>query len=184
MIYIETPRLRLRDWEEQDLPPFRRMNAEDEVMRYFPKKLTPEESDDFNRAIQAELKECGFGLYAVEEKERNEFIGFVGFHKATFEAEFTPCVEIGWRLKREAWGKGFATEAAMACLQYGFTELGFQDVYSFTSDINEPSKNVMKKIGLTFKQTFDHPKIQEEGPLRKHVLFHIHRDVLSKEGSE
>ncbi|MBB4826356.1 ribosomal-protein-alanine N-acetyltransferase [Sporosarcina luteola] len=182
MIYVETPRLRLRDWEERDLPPFRRMNADEEVMRYFAKKLSPEESDDFNRAIQAEFKECGFGLYAVEEKEENEFIGFIGFHKATFEADFTPCVEIGWRLKREAWGKGFATEAAMACLHYGFTELGFQDVYSFTSDINEPSKNVMQKIGLTFKQTFDHPRISEESSLRKHVLFHMHRDNFLERG--
>ena len=178
MIYMETQRLRLRDWEENDFAIFCEMNSDEEVMEYFPETLTAEESLHFNQAIQAELKESGFGLYAVEEKEQNEFIGFIGFHKATFEADFTPCVEIGWRLKREAWGKGFATEGARACLHYGFTELGIEEVYSFTSEINEPSQNVMKKIGLEFKQFFEHPKLPLDSPLRKHVLFHIHRDDL------
>lgn len=116
MIYIETARLRLRDWQEADFELFSRMNADEEVMKFFPKTLSKEESDAFAKAIIAEIKENGFGLYAVEVKETNEFIGFIGFHRATFESDFTPCIEIGWRLKKEVWGRGYATEGAKACL--------------------------------------------------------------------
>lgn len=173
MIYFETARLRFRDWIETDLIPFSRLNADKEVMRYFPKTLSAEESHHFYEGIIFEFNECGFGLYAVEEKESNEFIGFIGFHKATFEADFTPCIEIGWRLKKEAWGKGYATDGATACLQYGFTEMGFHDVYSFTAEINMPSQNVMRKIEMDFINHFDHPKLPDESPLKKHVLYHI-----------
>ncbi len=173
MIYMETPRLRLRDWEETDLEPFRRLNADEEVMAYFPKTLSTEETNAFYKSIVSEFKECGFGLYAVEVKESKAFIGFIGFHRATFEADFTPCIEIGWRLKQEAWGKGYATEGAEACLQYGFNKLGLRDVYSFTADVNAPSKNVMIKLGMSFIKTFDHPNVEEGSPLNKHVLFHI-----------
>ncbi|MBY0121652.1 GNAT family N-acetyltransferase [Bacillus sp. S/N-304-OC-R1] len=173
MIYLETSRLLMRDWEETDLEPFCRLNADEKVMTYFPKSLSIDETYMFYKSILSEFKECGFGLYAVELKENKEFIGFIGFHRATFEAEFTPCIEIGWRLKKEVWGKGYATEGAAACLQYGFNELGFSDVYSFTADINEPSKNVMNKIGMNFIKTFNHPKVNRDSPLNKHVLFHI-----------
>jgi ribosomal-protein-alanine N-acetyltransferase len=173
MNYLETPRLRLRDWEEEDLKPFSRLNADEQVMRYFPKTLSPEETAAFYRTIVSEFLKCGFGLYAVEVKESKEFIGFIGFHRATFESDFTPCVEIGWRLKKEAWGRGYATEGAAACLRYGLTELGLDDVYSFTAEVNEPSKNVMRKIGMSFVKTFAHPRVESSSPLSKHVLFHI-----------
>lgn len=173
MIYFETSRLQLRDWEETDLEPFRRLNADDEVMSYFPKTLSNEETNAFYQSIVSEFKEYGFGLYAVELKENKQFIGFIGFHRATFEADFTPCIEIGWRLKKEAWGKGYATEGAKACLQYGFNQLGLTDVYSFTAEVNTPSKNVMIKIGMSFMNTFDHPRVEENSPLKKHVLYHI-----------
>ncbi|MFD0713405.1 GNAT family N-acetyltransferase [Paenibacillus sp. GCM10027626] len=181
MIYIETKRLQLRDWKEADLKPFCQMNADDAVMAYFPKTLSTDETQLFYTSILAEFIEYGFGLYAVEEKESKAFIGFIGFHRATFEADFTPCIEIGWRLKKEAWGKGYATEGAKACLQYGFTELGFHDVYSFTADINEPSKNVMMKSGMHFVKYFDHPKVENDSPLKKHVLFHTayHKEMLN-----
>ncbi|GGH19939.1 GNAT family N-acetyltransferase [Paenibacillus segetis] len=173
MIYIETARLRLRDWEEADLEPFCRLNADEQVMKYFPKTLSAEETNLFYKSIQSEFNECGFGLYAVEVKENKDFIGFIGFHRATFEADFTPCIEIGWRLKKDAWGNGYATEGAAACLQYGFNTLGFDEVYSFTADINAPSKNVMIKIGMRYVKMFVHPKVDEDSPLNKHVLFHV-----------
>ena len=173
MIYIETSRLRLRDWQEADLEPFSQMNADEEVMKFFPKTLSKQESDAFAKAIIAEIKEFGYGLFAVEVKETNEFIGFIGFHRATFESDFTPCIEIGWRLKKEAWGRGYATEGAKACLQYGFEELGFDEIFSFTADINEPSKHVMRKIGLQFVEEFNHPRVDEESPLLKHILYRI-----------
>ncbi|NWQ42821.1 GNAT family N-acetyltransferase [Bacillus sp. EB106-08-02-XG196] len=173
MIYLETSRLKLRDWEDTDLEPFSRLNADEKVMKYFPKTLSSEETTVFYKSIISEFIECGFGLYAVDVKENKEFIGFIGFHRANFEADFTPCVEIGWRLKQEAWGKGYATEGAAACLQYGFKELGFSDIYSFTADVNTPSKNVMIKIGMSFIKYFNHPKIEIKSPLNTHVLYHI-----------
>ncbi|SFT15330.1 GNAT family N-acetyltransferase [Paenibacillus sp. BC26] len=173
MIYLETARLRLRDWEEADLAPFAEMNADEEVMRYFPKPLSADETKVFYNNIVSEFAECGFGLYAVEVKETNRFIGFIGFHHATFESDFTPCIEIGWRLKKEAWGKGYATEGAAACLDYGFNGLGFSDVYSFTADMNKPSSQVMVKIGMNFMKHFNHPRVEAGSPLCKHVLYHI-----------
>ncbi|RKN77136.1 GNAT family N-acetyltransferase [Paenibacillus ginsengarvi] len=173
MIHIETPRLRLRDWEQSDLEPFCRMNADKHVMRYFPKTLSPEETKAFYNAITAEFQECGFGFYAVEVKESSEFIGFIGFHRPAFEADFTPCIEIGWRLKQEAWGNGYATEGAAACLRHGFAELGFGEVYSFTAELNEPSQKVMKRIGMSFVKSFEHPKVEKASPLCRHVLFRI-----------
>ncbi|MBB6734592.1 GNAT family N-acetyltransferase [Cohnella zeiphila] len=173
MIHLETPRLRLRDWEEADAEPFRRMNADEEVMKYFPKRLTGDETEAFLRSILSEFRECGYGLYAAEAKESGEFIGFIGFHRAAFEADFTPCTEIGWRLKKEAWGKGYATEGAQACLRHGFGLLGFRDVYSFTAELNRPSWNVMNKVGMRFLRFFEHPRVEADSPLRRHVLYHI-----------
>ncbi|MCK8487546.1 GNAT family N-acetyltransferase [Paenibacillus sp. MBLB2552] len=175
MIYIETTRLHLRDWKEADLAPFRQLNSDEQVMRYFPKALSTEETDGLYQSILSGFQECGFGLYAVELKETQEFIGFIGFRRVQFEADFTPCIEIGWRLKQEAWGKGVATEGAAACLEYGFNRLGFHDVYSFTADINTPSQNVMKKIGMDYVKVFYHPRVEKDSPLSKHVLYHISR---------
>ncbi|MGI5839375.1 MAG: GNAT family N-acetyltransferase [bacterium] len=172
MLYIETPHLRLRDWEASDLAPFRQLNADAQVMRYFPKTLTHEETDSFAAAIRQEFAAYGSGLYAVETKADREFIGFIGFHRATFAADFTPCVEIGWRLKRATWGQGYATEGAKACLDYGFNNLGISEVYSFTAKINKPSERVMQKIGLTFVQEFDHPRVDPGSPLCRHVLYY------------
>ena len=173
MIYLETPRLKLRDWSSKDLEHFVKMNADQEVMKYFANTLSKEETHQFYQNIISELEDCGYGLYAVEVKESKEFIGFTGFHRATFEADFTPCIEIGWRLKKESWGKGYATEGAGACLEYGFKDLGFKKVVSFTAEINSPSINVMKKIGMKPVKTFQHPKVDEGSPLKRHILFQI-----------
>ncbi len=173
MIYFETERLSFRDWKEQDLDVFRIMNKDIRVMKYFTKTLTDEETDKFYHVIQEEFNNYGYGLYAVETKNNREFIGFIGFHWANFNSDFTPCVEIGWRLKYGAWGNGYATEGAKACLKYGFDILGFNKVYSFTSKINLPSENVMKKIGLVKASEFEHPNINENNPLRPHLLYYI-----------
>ncbi|MBY7143916.1 GNAT family N-acetyltransferase [Virgibacillus sp. NKC19-3] len=175
MIYIETARLQLRDWKATDIDPFVRLNADEQVMRYFPKTLLPEETYALYKTIRTAFHEYGFGLYAVEEKQSGAFIGFIGFQHAQFEADFTPCIEIGWRLKKEVWGKGYATEGATACLQYGFTALNLQDVYSFTAEVNAPSKSVMQKIGMNFMKTFEHPNVHQDSWLRQHVLFHASR---------
>lgn len=173
MIYFETQRLIFRDWNKQDLNEFRIMNMDSRVMEYFAKTLTEEETDRFYNVIQDEFSNYGYGLYAVETKHNNSFIGFIGFHWAHFNAQFTPCVEIGWRLKYEACGNGFATEGAEACIKYGVETLGFDKIYSFTSKINVQSENVMKKIGMIKVMEFEHPNIIEGSPLKKHVLYAI-----------
>lgn len=178
MIYFETKRLVFRDWEEGDLELLKKMNRDPEVMRYFPSTLTGEDTEIFYERIQEHFKQHNFGLYVVETKEDREFIGFIGLLTATFEAEFTPCVEIGWRLRKEAWNKGYATEGAKACLQYGFDSLSLDKIYSFTAEINTPSENVMKKIGMIKVGEFPHPKVEETSVLRKHVLYCVEKKVF------
>ncbi len=173
MIYFETERLILRDWQESDFAPFRAMNMDPNVMEFFPNTLSNSETDAFAGRIKSEFEKCNYGLFAVEEKESREFLGFIGFHWAAFDSDFTPCIEIGWRLKFDAWGKGFATEGAAACLKYGFDTLGFDKVYSFTSKLNIRSESVMKKIGMKKIAEFDHPNIDEGSELKTHVFYMI-----------
>ncbi|QQZ10228.1 GNAT family N-acetyltransferase [Heyndrickxia vini] len=177
MIYFETERLLMRDFDREDLPEFRRMNEDPEVMRFFPKIRTYEETDAFYEAILKEFETYGFGLFAVERKDTGEFIGFIGFHRATFEADFTPCIEIGWRLKKEAWGYGFATEGARGCLKYAEDHYNFENIYSFTAKINSPSESVMQKIGLQKVGNFAHPNMEETHPLSEHVLYALKNEV-------
>lgn len=173
MIYIETDRLALRDWQENDLLPFRQMNADPVTMEFFTKTLSPEESRQFYERIKQEFEERKYGLYAVELKSSGGFIGFTGFHYTEMDTDFSPCVEIGWRYKREAWGFGYATEAAKACLDYAKASLNLPEVYSFTSAINKRSENVMKKAGMQKAGHFQHPSIPEGDKLREHVLYKI-----------
>lgn len=169
-IFIETPRLILRDWLEGDIIPFISMNADPQVMEYFLSTLTPDESKNMVERIRRKINECGYGLFAVEEKDSGEFIGFTGFQKVGFDADFTPAVEIGWRLRRESWGKGYATEAAKACLEYA-VDLPFDEVYSFTTLSNKRSERVMQKIGMSRVGEFEHPNVPESHPFKRHILY-------------
>ena len=158
---IETPRLILRSWRESDRDPFARLNADPRVMEFFPACLSREESDMlFDRARLSVL--------AAELRDTGEFIGFIGLSAPTFEAHFTPCVEIGWRIAAEYWGRGLATEGAQAVLA---TAVG--PIVSFTSVQNVRSRRVMEKIGLTRDPAddFDHPRLPAGHPLRRHVLY-------------
>ena len=172
---FESSRLGFRMWEESDKDLLYNMNANKEVMRYFPKTLDYKETDSFLDRIQGHFKQNGYGLWAVEIKDTKEFIGFIGLLIATFEAEFTPCVEIGWRLDNKYWNKGYATEGAKACLEYGFNKLNLNTICSFTAEINKPSENVMKRIGLKKIGEFKHPKVEENSPLKPHVLYKIEK---------
>ena len=158
---IETPRLILRPWKESDREPFARMNADPRVMEFFPARLSREESDALMDRVRSEL-------LAAELRETGEFIGFIGLSVPTFEAHFTPCVEIGWRLAAEHWGRGLATEGARAVLARAEGE-----VVSFTTVGNLRSRRVMEKLGLTHdpRDDFDHPRLPEGHPLRRHVLY-------------
>lgn len=176
MIYFDSERLCFRDWKEEDLSEFRKMNADPIVMEYFPSTLTQSETDAFYERIKENMQSVGYGLYAVEVKDTGAFIGFIGFHQANLNLGFDPFVEIGWRLKKEAWGMGYAQEGAKRCLLYGFEQLKFTDVYSFTSALNVRSERVMRSIGMTKHMAFDHPRIDKEHVLCKHVLYRIRKE--------
>jgi len=173
MVYIETPRLILRDWKEEDIQPFADMNSNSHVMRYFLKSLTEKESLEFHNRIQDEFSQYGYGLYAVEKKEDGAFIGYTGFHNITFDVDFAPGVEIGWRIKYEDWNKGYATEAAKACLLYAKEHLPFHVIWSFTSISNKSSERVMQKIGMEKVKEFPHPLLPDSHLLKEHVLYKI-----------
>lgn len=168
-----TDRLIFRTWRPEDRASFARMNADPAVMEYLPKVLSPEESDAFVDRIEKGLRERNYGLWAVELKDDCRFMGFIGFNYTDFPSDFTPCIEIGWRLAKEFWGKGYATEGARSCLDFGFSTLGFTEVYSFTSKSNARSESVMMKIGMRKVRDFKHPKLEESNPLCDHVLYRI-----------
>lgn len=149
------------------------MNSDPRVMEYFLKQLTLEESIDMYRQILSEFSTSGFGLYAVECKEGGAFIGFVGLHTIAFDVDFAPGVEIAWRLLPEAWGEGYATEAAEACLAYARDTLKLKEVYSFTSLPNQRSERVMQKVGMERIREFGHPQVSPGHPLCRHVLYQI-----------
>ncbi|GAA4596842.1 GNAT family N-acetyltransferase [Planotetraspora phitsanulokensis] len=172
---LETERLTLRRWREGDLEPFAALNADPVVMEHFPSALSREQSDAMVRRIEAGFEDRGFGLWAVEAD--GTFLGFTGLSVPRFTAAFTPCVEIGWRLARHAWGYGYATEAAMAVLEDAFGRLGLAEVVSFTAVGNVRSQAVMRRIGMSHDPAgdFDHPALAEDSPLRRHVLYRIGR---------
>jgi RimJ/RimL family protein N-acetyltransferase len=176
---LDTPRLRLRAWREDDLPEFARMNADPRVMEFMPRPLDRAGSDALVARVHAHFAARGFGWWAVEMKAGPPFIGCVGLLVPGFTAPFTPCVEIGWRLAAEQWGHGHATEAAHAVLEYGFTVLQLDEIVSFTTMANARSRRVMEKIGLRHDPAgdFDHPKLPEGHPLRRHVLCRLRREV-------
>lgn len=172
MKYIKTDRLVLRDWKSEDLPLFMAMNKDERVMRYFPTTLSEKETQSFFSRIQSEFDRNGWGLYAVELKSTGEFLGYVGLHEIGFDADFTPGVEIGWRLDADYHNQGLATEAAKAVLKLAISK-DLKRLYSFTSKDNVPSERVMQKIGMTKVGEFDHPNLPEDSPLRPHVLYQI-----------
>jgi RimJ/RimL family protein N-acetyltransferase len=174
---IATTRLLLRPWRDEDLPAFAAINADPRVMEYLPKPLTRAESDGMARRINEHFARHGFGLWAVEVAGGAGFVGFVGLSVPTFHAHFTPCVEIGWRLAAEHWGRGYATEAAHATLGFAFETLGLGEVVSFTVPANTRSRKVMERLGMTRApaEDFDHPGLPEGHALRPHVLYRLAR---------
>lgn len=171
---LNTARLTLRDWRDEDLAPFAALNADPRVMEYFPAPLSRAESDALASRIRAHLR-SGLGLWAVERNDTREFCGYVGLARPSFEAHFTPCTEIGWRLAYAHQGQGFATEAALACIRHAFENSALDEIVSFTATINRPSRRVMEKIGMLRdpREDFDHPRVADGSPLRRHVLYRL-----------
>jgi RimJ/RimL family protein N-acetyltransferase len=174
---LATDRLILRTWRDSDREPFAAMNADPEVMRYFPSTLTREDSDRQVDRIVERTASRGFGFWAVEIPGVAEFAGFIGLSVPGFEAPFTPCVEIGWRLAFAHWGHGYASEAARAVLTYAWDPLGLAEVVSFTTAGNARSRAVMDRIGMRHDPAgdFDHPRLPDGHPLRRHVLYRARR---------
>ena len=173
LVELRTERLWLRPWREADREPFARLNADPRVMEFFPAALSREESDALADLIQSHIERNGWGLWAVEIPNVVPFAGYVGLARPRFEAHFTPCTEIGWRLGREYWGYGYATEGAQAVLAFGFEELKLDEIVSFTTESNLQSRRVMERIGMTHDQAddFDHPGLPAGHKLRRHVLY-------------
>lgn len=171
MYILETARLGLRDWLESDIPQFAAMCRDPKVMEFFPKTLSEQEAREMIFRLKKHIANKGYGFWAVEIKATKEFIGFVGLETPRFEADFTPCVEIGWRLVYKYWNKGYAQEAAKKCLEFGFEQFNLKEIYAFTSVLNKRSINVMEKIGMRYVKEFEHPAIEHNNPLKKHVLY-------------
>ncbi|CAD5109054.1 GNAT family N-acetyltransferase [Zestomonas carbonaria] len=177
-IELESARLHLRRWRDEDLPALAALSADPEVMRHFPAPLGQDESAALLGRIRAHFDEHGFGLWALERRDSGELIGFTGLLKVSFEVHFAPAVEIGWRLARMHWGQGLASEAARAALACGFGRLGLEEIVSFTTTGNQPSRRVMEAIGMRRDPAgdFEHPLISAGHPLRPHVLYRLRRD--------
>ncbi|NVK33573.1 MAG: GNAT family N-acetyltransferase [Rhodobacteraceae bacterium] len=178
-IYLETDRLILRPWRDEDLAPFAEMNADPMVMEYFPSTLTRTQSDDLVSRAQTKFLNDGFCFQPAEEKDTGSFIGFVGLSVPSFPSPvpFQPCVEIGWRLDKKFWGRGYASEAALCWLGFGFETLGLSEIVSFTAEQNRRSQRVMERIGMrrTVDDDFLHPALPDQHPLQRHVLYRLSR---------
>lgn len=168
---LETSRLILRRWKEADREPFYRINSDPRVMEFFPACLTRDESDAVIGRINMHFDKHGYGAFAAELRSTGELIGYVGLWIPAFEAYFTPCVEIGWRLHADHWNQGLATEGAEAVLRYAFGELGLPEIVAYTVPANLRSRRVMDKLGMTYEREFDHPLVADGHPLRRHLLY-------------
>lgn len=179
MKVVETERLILRTWHEKDKEPYFLINQDPKVIEFLPGAMTEEEVECFIRNMNEKQKKHGYSLWAAELKLTGDFIGFVGLNYADFSADFTPAVEIGWRLGAQYWGKGYATEGAKAALDYGFNESNLAEIVSFTVPQNLKSIAVMERLGMVLDLNggFFHPKLPSSHRLSEHVLYRLTRDI-------
>ena len=160
IIELQTERFLMRQWRKEDYSEFAKLNADSKVMEYYPSILSTEESNAMAQKIELLLSKRGWGFWAVESISEKRFMGFVGLHEPAYELPITPCVEIGWRLAKEYWGKGYATEAAKASLDFAFKKLNLPEVYSFASVSNRQSWAVMERLKMkNTNKNFEHPII-------------------------
>lgn len=179
--YIFTStRLGFRNWEESDIPELVKINQDDDVMAWFPKKPSPEETIRFIHRMQYTFHKKDFCYFAVDTLSDGAFVGFIGLNEQTFPSDFTPCVDIGWRLKKAAWNNGYATEGARACLAYGFTQVNLNQIAAMAPVVNARSQNVMKKIGMKKVTNFTHPELLSYPHLRECVLFSLTKSQFSQ----
>lgn len=175
---IKTERLGLRNWQTKDIVPAKTMNSDNTVMEFFPSIWSQKQTEDFIQRMRKHFRKHEFCYFAVDELETGKFIGFIGLMHQTYITPFTPFIDVGWRLVPEAWGQGFATEGAKACLNFAFAELNLKEVYAIAPELNKKSKRVMEKLGMYKYSHFLHPKIAIENPLRKCVAYKVVKKQL------
>ena len=173
---IQTERLGLRNWHEGDIIKMATINADPAVMEHFPKVQNLQETEGLVMRMQEQFAKTGYCYFAAERLKDKAFLGFIGLMYQDYEADFTPCIDIGWRLAQQHWGKGYATEGAKACLKFAFQELSLPQIYSVASKSNIPSINVMKKIGMQHQYDFEHPKLVDYPAIKNCVLYNINKD--------
>jgi RimJ/RimL family protein N-acetyltransferase len=178
---LTTERLLLREWLATDREPFGLMNADPLVVEHLPRALDRAASDALIERFQADWAVQGHGRWALVRRDDDAFLGFVGLHAATFDAHFTPAVDVGWRLARAAWGRGYATEGARAALRYAFETLALDEVVSYTVPANVRSRAVMERLGMTHdpRDDFDHPAFLDDRRICRHVLYRLTRTAWS-----
>lgn len=173
---FQSERLGFRNWQDNDWPKMSKINANPAVMEFFPSTNDAEKTKAFITTMQKQLLETGFCYFAVDRLSDGEFIGFIGLSRQTYEASFTPCIDIGWRLAEKAWSKGYATEGAKRCLDYAFQQLNLERILSVAPAINVKSQRVMQKIGMTHIDTFDHPLLLDNERLKSCVLYEVKKE--------
>ena len=170
---IRTDRLLMRRWLESDREPFAALNTDPDTMRFFPATLDRPASDAFVDLIESRFEQQGYGLWALEVTDTGQFIGFTGLNSMPDDVPGAGGTEVGWRLARRAWHRGYATEAARAALDVALGGVGMKEIWSMTAVLNEPSLAVMRRVGLTEIARFDHPGVPVGHPLRPHVTYHL-----------
>ncbi len=187
--YIFTSeRLGFRLWQDADLSAMAALNADDRVMAFFPQKISRTDTQAFMERMQRQYEQKNFCYFAVDRLDTSAFIGFIGLSQQDFEADFTPCVDIGWRLAGQHWGQGFATEGAGRCLVYAFQKLNLKEVYAFCPQANTPSIHVMRKLGMQQQGEFLHPMLKDSPELQPCVYYKtdqtagIERKIIKADG--
>lgn len=166
-------RLGFRTWYNDDIRQMALLNKDPEVMEFFPFLPSKKETEDFIQRMNLQYSENNFCYFAVDHLETGKFIGFIGLSLQNFDTDFTPCIDIGWRINKEYWGNGLATEGALECITYAKNQLGLHQIYSMASKINSKSIKVMKKIGMNYIKDFEHPRLLNHPSLEICVLYGI-----------
>ena len=170
---FRSERLGFRNWLNNDIKRMSEINRDPTVMAFFPNVLPESETEKFIKRMQAQFAKKGFCYFAIDKLSDGELIGFIGLSEKTFEADFTPCIDIGWRLAKKEWNKGFATEGAKKCLEYAFNQLNLKKVVAMAPEINLRSESVMQKIGMKKAGNFKHPELEGDKRLERCVLYEI-----------
>lgn len=177
---FQSKRLGFRNWTMQDLDQLTELNSNQLVMKHFPTILNREQTSSFIEKMQSQFEKKGFCYFTVERLDNQNFIGFIGLSEQTFKADFTPCIDIGWRLASNEWNQGFATEGAKRCLAYGFESLNLSTIKSICPVVNTASEKVMKKIGMQKVLNFQHPLLSAYPNLQTCVLYEINYNSFIK----